>query len=235
MIIQVPESAPLAVKAAAAGLLYLHIGGAVIGLGSGTVSMLARKGQRLHRQAGLLFVGAMVAMGGAGAVTAPFIPDRLSALMGAFVCYLAVTAWVAVKRPPGRAGGFELGAFAAGLALAAAYFGLAAVAVNGKIDGLPAQLAVVAGSIALLAAVTDLKAIRQGSLSAPARLRRHIWRISLALFITWGSFAGQPVAQPEAIRGSGLLFLPALAVLVLMAWWLFRHRDRRREAKPALA
>jgi uncharacterized membrane protein len=40
----------------------LHIGGGAVGLVAGTVAVSARKGGRLHRKAGTLFVLSMVVM-----------------------------------------------------------------------------------------------------------------------------------------------------------------------------
>jgi hypothetical protein len=59
-----------------------------------------------------------------------------------------------------------------------------------------------------------------------------------ALAIAWGSFAGQPKAQPEALRGSPWLILPALMVLAAMVFWLARLRwqglRRSLNARPAI-
>jgi hypothetical protein len=103
------------------------------------------------------------------------------------------------------------------------------------VDGLPYGIALVFGAVAALAAWLDLRVIRKGGLAGPPRIARHLWRMCLALFIAAGSFAGQPRAQPEAIRGASWLFLPALAVLVLMAFWLVRIRLVRRPAAQRLA
>jgi hypothetical protein len=57
--------------------------------------------------------------------------------------------------------------------------------------------------------------------------------MSLALAIAWGSFAGQPRAQPELVRGAPWLFLPALACLALLAFWMIRTRGPRRARRAA--
>ena len=228
MIVQPPADAPILIKAAAAALLYTHIGGASLGLVSGTVAVVARKGERLHRAAGNVFFVSMLAMGAAAAITAPLLPDRLTGMMGLFVFYLTATAWAAVKRPPGRVGRFETGGLIMALAIVGAQAWLAAVGAaspGGLVDGeQPFALAIVVAAITALAAAMDLRVIRKGGLSGAPRIARHLWRMCLALFITWGSFAGQPKAQPEALRGSPILFLPALAVLGLMLFWLVRVR-----------
>jgi hypothetical protein len=49
-----------------------------------------------------------------------------------------------------------------------------------------------------------------------------------AFFIATGSFfLGQQDVMPEAIRGSAALFVPALAPIVLLLFWLVRLRFAR--------
>ena len=81
--------------------------------------------------------------------------------------------------------------------------------------------------MAALGAACDLRVIRRGGIEGPARIARHVWRMSLALLIAAGSFAGQPKAIPAFLRGSPVLVLPMLAVIVLMVFWLIRVRSTR--------
>ncbi|MDB5476552.1 MAG: hypothetical protein JWP49_2063 [Phenylobacterium sp.] len=244
MIVQLPADAPLLLKAAAGSLLVVHIGGASLGLISGSVAMAARKGRRLHQAAGTVFFASMIAMGVAAAITAPFLPDRVSATMGVFVAYLAATAWAVVRRKPGRVGRFEAGAMLAALGVAAAFLSIALIgrtAPHGLLDGEPSQIGYVFALVAALAAVCDFRVLREGGLAGPRRTARHLWRMSLALAIAWGSFAGQPRAQPGALRGSPVLFIPALVVLGLLVFWMIRvrvapgRRSGRRRTAPTVA
>ena len=75
MILHVPAAAPWYLHAGAALLLTAHMGGGSLGMASGAVAMVARKGGRLHRRAGNVFFAAMLAMAGVGATVAPFLPD----------------------------------------------------------------------------------------------------------------------------------------------------------------
>jgi len=68
-----PESSPL-VHAAAAAVLYLHIGAGSVGILSGAAAFVFRKGTPLHRLIGKIFVISMLIMSGIGAVVAPFLP-----------------------------------------------------------------------------------------------------------------------------------------------------------------
>jgi hypothetical protein len=235
MILHLAPDAPFAARLAADAALFAHIGGASLGLVSGSVSMLARKGDRLHRFAGQVFFTAMIAMGAAAAVTAPLLPDRVSAVMGVLVVYLALTGWLALRPPSPETRGLQAGALliAAGLAAANLSLGLmGAQHPGGLLDGQPSQVGFVFAAVAALATACDVRVIRRGGLAGAPRLRRHLWRMATALAIAWGSFAGQPRAQPEALKGSPLLAVPALITLALLVFWLVRTRSRR-PARPA--
>ncbi|HEX9933028.1 MAG TPA: hypothetical protein VGB08_09325 [Allosphingosinicella sp.] len=92
---------------------------------------------------------------------------------------------------------------------------------------------------ASLGAGLDLAFILRGRLTGSQRIARHVWRISLAmLMVTFSTFAGDQIQKvfPDAVRGSFLLVLPAVAVLLAMVYWLVRLRFgrgiRRRAQKP---
>jgi hypothetical protein len=54
---------------------------------------------------------------------------------------------------------------------------------------------------------------------------RHLWRMCFGFFIATGSFfLGQQQVFPAWLRGSIVLFIPALLPLVLLIFWLFRVR-----------
>ena len=58
-------------------LLIIHICGGIAGVFSGATALFVRKGSRLHRRSGDVFVIAMLIMGSSGAVgtgTAPAAP-----------------------------------------------------------------------------------------------------------------------------------------------------------------
>lgn len=233
MIIHLASDASPLVRAAAGTALALHISGASAGLSFGSVALLARKGQRLHRVAGNIFFVSMLTMSAVAAVAAPFLPDRASALMGVLVFYLTATAWAVVQRGPGVIGRFERGAAVVPWLVVAGYFTFAWVGGHmprGVLDGEPSQMGYVFGALAVLAGACDVSMIRRGGVTGRQRTARHLWRMALALAIAWLSFAGQPKAQPIALRGSDLLMLPALAVLIGLFYWLVRTLHPRRRA-----
>ncbi|WP_372784000.1 hypothetical protein [Phenylobacterium sp.] len=238
MIVQLSPDTPLLIRAVAGTALVLHIGGASLGMVSGAVALIAPKGQRLHRVSGHVFFVAMLTMSAVAAVVAPILPDRISAVMGLFTFYLTATAWAVVRRPASQVGRFETWAGFAALGIAALFLALAWIGgrmPKGLLDGEPSQLGYIAAVIALLAAAADFRMIRRGGLAGPPRIARHLWRMCLALFIAWGSAAGQPkvvALLPEALHHQPLLiFMPALTVLALMVFWLIRIRVPKRRGR----
>jgi uncharacterized membrane protein len=237
MILQLASDAPLLVRAVAAAALFLHVGGASVGLASGAVAMAAPKGGRLHRVAGNVFFGSMLTMSGIAAIVSPMLPDRISAVAGLFTFYLTATAWATVRRRPGEAGFFEVGAMFVGLGVATLFLSLARIAAmraGGLLEGQSYEIGVAFGLIALLAAALDARVVLRGGVSGAPRVARHLWRMCLALFMASGSFfLGQQQVFPEALRGSPILFVPALAPLAAMAFWLIRVRVGRSFKRPA--
>lgn len=225
-----PDS-PAWIRDAAATVLALHIGAGGLGLASGATALGARKGARLHRWAGNVFVVCMITMGVIGAAVAPLLPQRSSVVPGLLAGYLAASAWITVKRPAGALGVSEVGAFLFALAAAATgvMFGLQATAGPlGRLDGDPAANFLVFAIFAGLAAALDLRMILSGGLSGAQRIARHLWRMDSALLLAATSFfLGQQRVFPPALRGSPVLFAPEILIIGLMVFWLVNMRRRR--------
>ena len=107
-------------------------------------------------------------------------------------------------------------------------FAFEALANGGQRNGMPAFPFFLFGVVGLLASFLDFRMIRSGGLRGAARLLRHLWRMSFALFIAAMSFfLGQAKVFPKPVRIPALLALPVLAVLVTLLYWLWRVRIRR--------
>lgn len=229
-----PDASPLA-RAAAATVLYLHIGAGGLALISGAVSGLAKKGSQLHRRSGTVFVVSMLIMATIGAAVSPFLqpPQWVNVVAGVFTLYLVISAWLTVKhRDP--AGPIAVATFCAGVGVALAAFAIALGAIPAeKGDSGPAMMFAL---VVTLAAIGDLRMIVNRALNATQRLFRHLWRMCYALAIAAGSlFLGQPQVFPEQVRGTGLLFIPVVAVLGLMVFWMIRVRFAKHGRIAALA
>ena len=234
MILQVPPGSPWWVELAAGGLLVLHIAGGAFGLLSGAAALIARKGGRTHRIAGVVFLVSMTVMASIGAAVSPFlpIPQRANVIAGILTFYLVVSGWSAVRHRHSAPSRFDIAGLIVALATVAAgvlWAVQASYSPTGTLDGSPPQAFYVFIVLGTFAAIGDLRLVLQGRVSGAPRLARHLWRMCAALFIAAGSFfLGQQRVMPEWMRGSPWLFVPTLAPLVLLVYWLIRIRLMKR-------
>lgn len=219
------------------GLTLFHVAAGSAALLAGGAALSVRKGGRLHAKAGTIFFATMLAMAGTGALIAASRPERGTAVIGIFTCYLVATAWMAARRRDGRAGAFDLAGLTVALACAAAMlgFGLAASASpGGRFDSLPAAAHYPFAFLAALAAGLDLKFLIRGRIERHQRIARHLWRMCAALAIAaFSFFLGQQDEFPAAWRGLAIWFVPPFAVLAAMAFWLVRVRFTAAFGRPA--
>ncbi|MEO0883984.1 MAG: hypothetical protein AAFY34_14815 [Pseudomonadota bacterium] len=237
--LEVPDDAPLIAHVGAGLLLYLHIGGGTIGLLSGVVAIGSRKGARVHRAAGKVFLVSMFVTYLIGAGVAPFLVDgqRPNFIAGIMALYLLITAWLTVRRPGPVDARTE---HVVGLVFAVAIAGLGfvfmrmgAASPTGTIDGSPPQAFVLFMVVGAFAAAGELHVILRRTLSGAARIARHLWRMCVSMFIASGSlFLGQPQVFPEDFNASPWPFICAFAPLMAMLIWLVLVR---RPARPSRA
>jgi hypothetical protein len=209
-------------------LIPIHVAAGAVLLLAGAAALSLRKGSPNHARAGTWFFGSMLVMAGTGTVIAASMPERGTATIGILCCYLVATSWVSARRRDGVAGRFEwIGLFVA-LACLASFLSIGLIGLwepDGKLDLLPAPVHFPFAALAALAAALDLNFILRRELSGVQRIARHLWRMSAALLIAaFSFFLGQQDNMPAFMRGSPLLYLPPLAVLAAMIFWIFRVR-----------
>jgi hypothetical protein len=205
-------------------LLSIHVAGGVIGVLSGFVALYALKGGPLHRRSGMVFVYAMLTMSLMGALVAV---GRAGAAMnipaGLITVYLVITSLATMRPPSPERQRVERAAMVVGFALGV---GTAVAAMAQAALGRP-QFAfplVMFAGLTLGAARGDLRMMRAGGIRGKERIRRHLWRMSTALFIAAASFFLGPARRiPEPLR-LGLFKLVPFVVLATMAYWLWRYR-----------
>lgn len=237
--LHVDPGAPAWVHAVATAVLYLHIGGGTLGLVFGAAALVFRKGERLHRMAGGLFIVAMLTMAGIAAPVSILMADRVNLVAAVLTLYLLSTSFAAVRRKDGGIGRFEVAAFfvAVGVAAAGVFFiQEAAASPTGTIGGQPPQANYMFAGVASLAAACDLRVILRRGISGVQRIARHLWRMCFALFVASGSlFLGQAEIFPEPLRSSPMLFVLALAPLAFLLFWLLRVRLGKAFKSGAIA
>ena len=212
-----------------AALLTTHIAAGGVGLAAGFAALAFRKGGGAHKLAGKVFVPAMVVMLALGGVLGIMDGRWTFAIGVVFGIYLTLTAWMTARNPDGL-GRYARPLALSGAAIAVTYLVLVVLGLifgaEGGNGGLP--LAVLFGGLAALGAGTDFRALRKGGIAGPSRVRRHVWRMSVALFFASGSFfLGQMDEFPRAIQGP-IWFVPAFLPFAAMLFWMWRYRDRKR-------
>ena len=214
----------------------LHIGGGTVGLVAGTVAAFARKGGRLHRNAGNIFTASMLVMAIFAIYLALVIPGQIVNLfIGTFAFYLVATAWLTARRKQRRVGAPEKLALAVVLCLLVP-FGILSFYL---LSGLPLPLKTafpIKGPILIamysftfviaIAAVSDAVMVWKGGISGTARIARHLWRMCLGLTLAAGSAFtnGLPRLLPGHVHVTTIFFVPQFVTLGLLIFWMIRVR-----------
>lgn len=210
-------------------LVHIAFGSAALLAGAG--AMTFRKGGRMHARAGTIFLAAMLVMALTGSVMAAVRVERGTAVIGLLTSYLVVTSWWTARHRDGRAGSFELFSLGAALALAGVMAAFGTMAMNsptGRLDSLPAAAHYPFAVVMLIAAAGDLNFLLRRSLTGRQRIARHLWRMSVALFIAAASFfLGQQDEFSPELKGLPIWFVPPFATLIAMVFWLLRVRFAR--------
>jgi hypothetical protein len=230
MVLEASPDSPAFVRIATSAILYLHIAAGGLGIASGAAALVIRKGGPLHRIVGNVFFVSMLIMAAIGAAVSPFLPKPqwVNVFMGVFTCFLVLTSRATIRRKEGSIGTLDRGAFvfATLMTLAALVFGVAvALSPTRSIDDFTIRSAAVLTTLWASVAVAERRMITRGGVFGAQRVIRHLWRMCVALLIAVVSlFLGQAKMFPADVQGTGLLFVPAFAVMAAIGYWLFRMR-----------
>ncbi|HSF88523.1 MAG TPA: hypothetical protein VLA46_03845, partial [Saprospiraceae bacterium] len=72
-------------------LLIVHIVNGATGLIAGTINLIRRKGDLLHKRIGLVFTYAMILAGSSAIVLSVFRPNYFLTIVGVFTVYMVST------------------------------------------------------------------------------------------------------------------------------------------------
>ena len=217
-----------------------HVCSAAVGMLSGYLAMLFRKGSGLHGAAGSVFFLSMLSASGAGAILAGFLhPNSGNVIGSTLTFYLVSTAWVAAKRRDGKTSIFDWAAllFALAITATAATWGVetARSATHSK-DGYATPFYFVFGTIVLLFALSDVRMLLRGGVSGTKRIARHLWRMCMALlFGSLSFYPGQAKFFPKWLRATNLMYVPHILLAGAMLFALYRVSVRKRMPQPKLA
>lgn len=213
-------------------LMPIHIAAGSLALIAGGVALYAAKGGKLHRQSGMMYLCAMLAMALSAIVIGLSGGQRFNSSQGALTAYLVFTAYLAVKRPASELRWVTIGGMLLALSIGVydVKLGMEALTLpNGAIDDVPAAMMFVFGGIAFLAAAADFRFVSRSNVSMRYRVARHLCRMGVSLWIATASFfLGQADFIPEPLRLLPLLLAPVLLVLGATAYWIVRVVIRGR-------
>jgi uncharacterized membrane protein len=222
-------------------ILIFHICAGTVGLLSGTVAIIFRKGTRGHVLAGRVFVVSMLCMA-VGAVYLAIVKNQPSNIGGGFLTfYLIGTAWLTARRRDGETNRFDWVALLIPLAIGVLTWmnGVKVVRSGASSqDGVPVGMSFFMGSVCLLAAAGDVRMLVGRGVSGAKRIARHLWRMCFGLFIAAGSFFMGPSNRPlrllsavgvgkhlsPAFFSMSLYLVLTLLPLILLIFWVVRVR-----------
>jgi hypothetical protein len=192
----------------------------------------------------MVFVYAMVVLSLTATVIATLKHQPPNIIGGSLAFYMVTTALLTVRPRDERSRWIDIGALVVGMGVGAAAIKIGFDALNsptGTMNGVPYPMMFIFGTVALIAALGDMRMIRTGGLQGAQRIARHLWRMCFSLFIASGSFfLGQAKVIPEPIRILPVLGILAMLPLVLLIYWLVRvrftkwYRRRADSFRPAL-
>jgi hypothetical protein len=222
--------------ATSSGFIWLtlvsHFGSGLVAIVAGAIALSVAKGGRLHKQSGMVFTVAMILAGVLASVIAIYESKVGMMFGGLFTAYLIFTAMTTVKTLSwiSRPIDIVMMLFAFGYGVFEIWKGAQVWQLPGHaLQGVPAGMMFFLGSIALFAGVGDVRIIRDGALTGTRRLARHLWRMCFGLFIATGSFfLGQMNFIPKAVRFVPVLSALAIGPLVILLYWMWRVRLRRK-------
>ncbi len=211
-------------------ILVLHIIAGTLGMLSGFVAVFLRKGSRRHGLVGNIFVIAMLTLSSTGVYLALMKSQPGNILGGTLTFYLVATAWATARRRGETAvpGILDWGAFLVIATVAAVEVtcGIeAALSPTGLKYDYPPGPYFMMGTVAVLAAIGDIRMLMRRGIAGTQRIARHLWRMCFALFIAAGSiFLARPHLFPAFMRKTGTLYVLSFLPLILMIFWLIRVR-----------
>jgi hypothetical protein len=213
----------------------VHIGGGAVALVSGAIALSVRKGGRVHRSAGTVFVISMFVMAVFACYLAVAMPEQIVNLfIGVYAFYLVWTAWLSVRKD-GTAGYPEKIALLVSALLVAPFAILSFQLATGMTPLLksavplkgPVLVAIYGFTTVLaIAVIGDAKLVLTGRIAGVARISRHLWRMCLGMMLAAGSAFTNGFARllPGPYHVPTAFFLPQFIPLGLMIFWLIRVR-----------
>ncbi len=203
--------------------ITLHAIGGFISLISGTISVIARKGNMWHKKSGMVFYYGMLTAGVSG-VLAALLPDHKNPFLfvvGLFSVYLVLSGYRALRfKRVGKMADVRwdkvISWSMAVIAVAMIGYGINLI-FNSLTMG---WVLIIFGTIGLLNAINDLKAMRDLKLLRKKYLRLHIAKISGAYIAGFTAFFVRYSVLPSLLSW----LLPSVFGVVFISYWMRKTR-----------
>src|SRR6266852_9277308 len=239
-------------------LLPVHVAGGIVGMLSGTASLIFRKGGRWHVLAGKVFVASMLIMSTLAVYLAVLKHQPGNIGGGILTFYLILTAWLTARRKDGQTSVYDWALLLIPLALGVLTWMSGLQKMRSPAppeDGVPAGMNFFMGTVMLLAGAGDLRMLLSRGVAGAKRVVRHLWRMCFGLFIAAGSFFLGPSNRPlrllsavglgqhlsPALFGTTLYIFLSVLPLILLIFWVFRvwfsstYRRRPTALQPGIS
>lgn len=213
--------------------ITLHAVGGFISLVSGTVSVIARKGNTWHKKSGMIFFYGMMVAGISGIIAA-VLPEHHNPFLfvvGLFSVYLVLSGYRALRFKRVRATSellwdkvisWSMLVIGTGMII----YGLLA-AFSGAVMG---WVLVVFGSIGIFNGVIDIRAMRDLKTLRKKHLRLHISKISGAYIAAFTAFFVTNQVLPALLSW----LLPTVFGILFIGYWLRKTRLRKKSTTESL-
>lgn len=220
-------------------LLPIHIAAGGLAIVFGAIALSVKKGGNIHRRSGLLFVYAMLVMGGSASILSILKGrDFGNVFVGVLTAYFVGTALTTVRPVSAWTGRINTVALtaAAAIAVGSVIGGVMLIITPGRdSSGVPfrtvGMMSLLVAAVLAMAVTGDIRIMRAGPPRGGPRLARHLWRMCFALFIAAGSFLSVrervAIVLPEFFATGPMRALPILLLFGAMGHWLWRLRGRR--------
>lgn len=212
------------------GLAHFTVG--CLSIVSGFIAFSTKKGQRLHRSTGAVFLVSMALLTASGLWMSLVREILFTVFLSAIAFHLFSTGWAAAgsnkkmsrlvtKTSPILSGSIAVGAVYAGT--------LAAKAPDGVLNELQPDVFYTLATTSLLIFVLDSSFVLDIRPSEQRRITRHVWRMGFAFFLATGIFFfGNNHVLPEVLRTPILLSAPVILVVLWTLYFVFRTQFAKR-------
>jgi len=204
----------------------IHTPAGAVALLSAIAAFVYPKGSAIHRRVGEYFTISMLIMLVSGGLAGYLKESPDDVFLSLIVFYAVFTAWLTVFHKKGDTGLCEYAALTWIVVL-----GIVAFNIDPAWDEIrdPSIYPFWVG-LAVFFAIGDIRNLYHRGLSASQRIARHLWRMSFSLIWVALAFGDKIIKMLDSTIEQMLFVIavPALLVLVLMLYWLYRVSFSRK-------